>query len=198
MEYPSTLTGSLIQEPTESAVCHRKRQHPSRSKMSEKSHRHGCTWVLSDDVMYGMGFASGSIPKNNVKLNNFLLCQLSPPRWLALHLRGFLPFNVWTPTLEQMAGLNAREVVKLAVSPPQVLPEYMKAKAQATKAYQLGIPEGTIWTSRLTQQLKVETLVLWGEHVSTLLRDFLFKFTYFISHWNRVLCHQPWDFLGSV
>lgn len=124
----------------------------------------------------------------------FLLFQLSPPCWLSLHLLGFLLFNVWLPTLEQMAGLNAREVVKLAVSPPQVLPDYLKAKAQATKAYKLGVPESTIWTSCLAQQLKAETLVLCGEHVPNLLWDFLCKFTYLISSWNSFLCHQLWNF----
>lgn len=43
-----------------------------------------------------------------------------------------------------MAGLNAREAVKLAVSPQQVPPDYMKARAQVTKAYKLGVPESPI------------------------------------------------------
>lgn len=119
-------------------------------------------------------------------------CQLSLPSWLTLYFLDFLLFNVWMPTLEQMAGLNAREVVRLAVSPEQVLRDHMKPKAQATQACKPGVPESTIWTSRLTT--KAETLSLCGEHAPTLLRDLLFKFTYFIYTWHSFLCRQPRNF----
>lgn len=144
--------------------------------------------------MYRMWFASGFLPKNSVKHDDFF-SSASCHHQVGSFCTWLFVFYCLNANIEQqMARLNARAVVKLAVPPEQVLPDNTKAKAYATKAYKCRGPKKHNLNFLFNSPTQNWKLCFREENIALICLVIFFKLTYFIFSWSSFPWHQPCNF----